>query len=58
MVTKLLLQIAFKRVRMRKFYCTMCKKCKEIKKPKISYICDKTLLLSSICHKSGSELKY
>ena len=28
---------------MRKFYCTKCKKYKEFKKPKISYICDKTL---------------
>ena len=28
---------------MRKLYCTKCKKYKEFKKPKISYICDKTL---------------
>ena len=28
---------------MRKFYCTKCKKYKEFKKPKISYVCDKTL---------------
>ena len=30
---------------MRKIYCTECKKYKELKKLKISYICDKTLLL-------------
>ena len=28
---------------MRKFYYTKCKKYKEFKKPKISYVCDKTL---------------
>ena len=38
---------------MRKIYCTKCKKYKEFKKPKISYICDKTLLLSCIFNKSG-----
>ena len=40
---------------MRKIYCTKCKKYKEFKKPKISYICDKTLLPSSICNKCESE---
>ena len=40
---------------MKKVYCTKCKKYKEFKKPKISYICDKTLLLSSICNKCESE---
>ena len=40
---------------MKKIYCTKCKKHKELKKLKISYISDKTLLLSSICNKSGSE---
>ena len=40
---------------MRKIYCTKCKKNKEFKKPKISYICDNTLFLSSICNKCGSE---
>ena len=44
----------FKKVRMRKIYCTKCKKYKEFKKSKI-YICDKTLLLSSIFNKCGSE---
>ena len=40
---------------MRGIYCTKCKKYKEFKKPKISNICDKTLLLSSTCNKCGSE---
>ena len=30
---------------MRKVFCNKCKKYKEFKKPKISYICDKALLL-------------
>ena len=42
---------------MRKIYCAKCKKYNQFKKPKISYICDKTLLLSSICNKCGSEDK-
>ena len=40
---------------MRKIYCTNCKKYKDFRKPKISYISDKTLLLFSICNKCGSE---
>ena len=38
---------------MRKMYCIKCKKYKEFKKPKISYICDKTLLLFSIYNNRG-----
>ena len=45
----------FKKFRMTKIYCAMCKMYKEIKNPKMSYICDKTLLLSSICDKWRSE---
>ena len=41
---------------MRKFYCTKCKKYKEFKNPK-TYICDKTLLLCSICTNCESEDK-
>ena len=41
-IKKFFLGIDFKKVRMRKIYCTKCKKCKEFKKPKIWYICDKT----------------
>ena len=44
-----------KKARMRKTYCTRCKKYEEFKKPKISYICDKTLLLSSICSACESK---
>ena len=40
---------------MKKISCTKCKKYKELKKPKILYICNKTLLLSSICNKCGKE---
>ena len=32
-----------------------CRKYTEFKKPKISYICDEKLLLSSICNKCGRE---
>ena len=32
-------------------YCTKCKKLKELKKSKISYICDKILLFFSVCNK-------
>ena len=45
----------FKKVRMRKIYCINCKKYKKFVKPKISYICYKTLLLSSICNKFKNE---
>ena len=40
---------------MKKIYCTKCKKYKEFKKPKISYICDRILLFSSTCKKCRSE---
>ena len=40
---------------MRKIYCTNCIKYKEFKKPEISYICNKTLPLSSIRNKRGRE---
>ena len=40
---------------MKNIYCTKCKKYKEFKKPKVLHICDKILLLSSICNKCGSE---
>ena len=40
---------------MRKIYCTKCTKYKEFKNSKISHICYKTLLLSSICNKCWNE---
>ena len=49
------LWIDFKKVRIEKTYFINCKKYKEFKKPKILYTCYKTLLLSSICNKCGSE---
>ena len=40
---------------MRKIYCTKCKKYKEFKKQKISYISDETLFLSSNSNKLWKE---
>ena len=43
---------------MRKIYCTKCEryiKPKNFVKPKISYKCYKTLILSSICNRCGSK---
>ena len=40
---------------MRKIYYIKCKRYKEFKNPKISYIYYKDLLLSSICNNCGSE---
>ena len=48
------MRIDFKKV-MRKTYCTTCKSYEEFKKPKIWYICNKTLLPSSICNTCRSE---
>ena len=47
--------MGFKKVRMRKIYCTKCKKYKEFKNPKTSYIIYKTLLPSGICNNCRSE---
>ena len=41
---------------MREIYCIKCKKYNEFKKPKISYICYRTLLFPSIiCNKCRSD---
>ena len=40
---------------MKKFYCVICGKYKKIKNLKISYILEKTLVLSIICSKCRSE---
>ena len=40
---------------MGKIYCIMCKKFQKFLKSKILCICYRTLLLSSICNKCGSE---
>ena len=47
--------MGLRKVRLSKIYCINCRKYKEFKALKISYICYKTLLLSSICNKCGSE---
>ena len=56
-IKKFFLWIYFKKVRMRKIYYTKWKKCKNFKKPKTSYICNKKLHLSSISNKCGREDK-
>ena len=40
---------------MKKIYCIKCNKYRKFKNPKISYIFDKTLVLSIISDKCGSK---
>ena len=40
---------------MKKIYCIKCNKYRSLKTPNISYIFDKTLVLSIICDKCSSE---
>ena len=40
---------------MKKLYCIICGKYKKIEKPKISYLLEKTLVLSIICSKCKNE---
>ena len=40
---------------MKKIYCIKCNKYRKFKNPKISYIFNKTLVLSIICDKCGSK---
>ena len=40
---------------MKKIYCIKCNKYSSLKNPNISYIFDKTLVLSIICDKCSSE---
>ena len=40
---------------MKKLYCVICSKCRILKNPKISYIFEKTLVLSIICSKCKME---
>ena len=40
---------------MRKLYCVICGKYRKLEKPKISYLLEKTLVLSIICSKCKSE---
>ena len=40
---------------MKKLYCVICSKYRELEKPKISYLLEKTLAVSIICSKCKSE---
>ena len=40
---------------MKKLYCSICGKYRKFEKPKISYIFEKTLVLSIICSKCKNE---
>ena len=42
---------------MKKLYCAIGGKYRTIKKPKISYLLEKTLVLSNICRKCKNEDK-
>ena len=41
--------------KMKKLYCVICRKYRRFEKPKISYLLEKTLVLSIICSKSKNE---
>ena len=40
---------------MKKLYCVICSKCRKSEKPKISYLLEKSLVLSIICSKCKNE---
>ena len=42
---------------MKKLYCVICGKHRKIQKPKLSYLLEKTLVLSVICSKGKNEDK-
>ena len=44
-----------KKVKMKKLYCVICGKYRKSEKPKISYILEKTLVLSIIYRKYKNE---
>ena len=54
-IDKFFFWIDFKQVRVRKMYCSNCKKYAQFEKPNISYISHKKLILSSVCNKCGRE---
>ena len=41
--------------KMKKLYCVICRKYRRFEKPKISYLLEKTLVLSIICSKCKNE---
>ena len=40
---------------MKKLYCVICRKCRKFEKPKISYLLEKTLVVSIICNKCENK---
>ena len=40
---------------MKKLYCVICHKCRKFEKPKISYLLEKTLVVSIICNKCENK---
>ena len=42
---------------MKKLYCVICGKYRKFEKPKISYLLEKTLVLSVICSECNNEDK-
>ena len=40
---------------MKKSYCVICRKYRKFEKPKVSYLFEKTLVLSIICSKCKNE---
>ena len=42
---------------MKQIYCVICGKYRKFRKPKISYILEKTLVLSIICGKGKMRMK-
>ena len=41
--------------KMKQLYCVICSKYRKLEKPKISYLLEKTLVLSIICSKCKNE---
>ena len=44
-----------KKIKMKKLYCFICGKYRKFKKPKKSYILERTLVISIICSKCKKE---
>ena len=44
-----------KKIKMKKLYCVICSKYRKFKKPKKSYILERTLVISIICSKCKNE---
>ena len=44
-----------KKIKMKKLYCVICSKYRKFKKPKKSYILERTLVISIICSKCKNK---